>query len=324
MNRKKKIALLSFSIKLLILLITLGYIYKQIFYKSGIEEIRQTYQNSINGQYGLFILFIVIALMLVNWGLEAYKWRLMIARIENISYIKSLKAIFSGVTISLFTPNRVGEYGGRVFYLHPDHRIQAVFITILSSMSQLLITIITGMLALVYFLPKLTIINDYLYYTIIVITCALLLLLLFFYFNIYLMNIFLLKIRWLWKAEKYMHVLMSYSFTELLKVFLLSLIRFSVFTIQFYLLLILFKVNIPLFEGIMVISLSFFIVSAIPTFTLSELGIRGSVSVYFIGILSSNAIGILTSSFTLWLINLVIPALFGALLIFKLRLFKQK
>lgn len=322
MNRKKYIALLSFSIKLLILFITLGYIYKQIFHKAGIEEIKQIYQNSISGQYSLPVLLIVGGLMFINWGLEAYKWRFMILKIENISYKKSLKAIFSGVTISLFTPNRVGEYGGRVFYLRSDHRIEAVFITILSSMSQLLITIITGMTGLVYFLPRLTVINDYLYYTIIATAFALLIILLFFYFNIYLINIFLLKIRWLRKAEKYIHVLMRYSFFELLKVLALSFFRFCIFTFQFYLLLLFFKVNIPFFEGIMVISLSFFIMSAIPTFTLSELGIRGSVSVYFIGVLSSNAMGILTASFTLWLINLVLPALFGALLIFRLKLFK--
>lgn len=324
MDRKKIRTLISFSIKIGILLLTFGYIYKQIFQGSGAGEIRQTYQLMVSQPYSISLFIVVFLLMFVNWGLESTKWRLMIYHIEKISFFRSIEAVFSGVTVSLFTPNRIGEYGGRVFYLDPEHRIQAVFITILTSMSQLLITIIMGIGGLVYFLPRLTEINAYLYYSIVVIGAGLLIGLLFFYFNIYLINIFLLKIKWLRKAEKYIHVLMEYTSAELLRVLLLSFVRYLVFAVQFYILLVFYKVKIPIFEGLMMISLAFFIMSVIPTFTLSELGIRGSVSLYFIGVLSSNTVGILAASFTLWLINLVIPAVIGAFLIFNVKLFRQR
>ena len=64
---------------------------------------------------------------------------------QNTYFSDSLnarKAVFSGITVSTFTPNRIGEYGGRVFCLEKGDRIKAVFITILCSMSQLLTTVI--------------------------------------------------------------------------------------------------------------------------------------------------------------------------------------
>jgi len=72
--------------------------------------------------------------------------------------------------------------------------------------------------------------------------------------------------------------------------------------------------------------------TAIPTVTLVELGIRGSVSLYFIGLYFDrfaavteeiNA-GIISSSSTLWLINLAIPALLGTIFVFRLKFFNKR
>ena len=59
-------------------------------------------------------LMAVCFFMLLNWGLEARKWQLVIRRIQPIRWIQALKAIFTGTTLAFFTPNRMGEYIGRV------------------------------------------------------------------------------------------------------------------------------------------------------------------------------------------------------------------
>ena len=323
MQNKKSSGLFSFFIKLVILVFTFFYIYKEIFNKSDGFSIRSICLQLFEDKRHLFTFGVVLFLMGVNWCLEAIKWRLMVAKIERVSFSTSLKAIMSGITVSLFTPNRVGEYGGRVFYLKPEHRVQGVFITMLSSMSQLLITLVTGLLSLIFFIPNYHLLNVYLYYSVAFMALALLLALLFFYFNIYLLNIFLLKIPWLRKMEKYIHVLMRFGPRDLCKVLLLSLFRYAVFTFQYFLLLYLFQVHIPIMDGLIGISLSFLVMSLIPTFTLTEIGVRGSVCAYFIGLLSQNSLGILSASFALWVINLALPALAGAFLIVRLRLFKK-
>ena len=71
--------------------------------------------DTIINNYSL--IFIVVLMMFINWMLESLKWKFMIRKIEAISFFTSFRAIFSGITVSSFTPNRIGEYGGRVFCL---------------------------------------------------------------------------------------------------------------------------------------------------------------------------------------------------------------
>jgi hypothetical protein len=93
-----------------------------------------------------------------------------------------------------------------------------------------------------------------------------------------------------------------------------------------------FSVQIPILHGLMIISLVFFIMTAIPTVTLAELGVRGSVSIYFIGlyfekfaVLSDKInIGILSATSTLWLINLALPAIMGTFFVYRLNFFRKR
>ena len=56
-----------------------------------------------------------------------------------------------------------------------------------------------------------------------------------------------------------------------------------------------------------------------PTIALSELGIREGVSIAVLSGISDNTLGIISASFTLWIINIAIPALFGSLVLLQLK-----
>ena len=98
-------------------------------------------------------LSIVMVLMLVNWALEAQKWRLLVMKYENISFWTAYEAIFTGVTISIFTPNRIGEYAGRIFHLENADLIKASLASVIGSIAQLMATFIFGILGLLYIYP---------------------------------------------------------------------------------------------------------------------------------------------------------------------------
>jgi hypothetical protein len=93
-----------------------------------------------------------------------------------------------------------------------------------------------------------------------------------------------------------------------------------------------YSVNIPLLQGLMIISVVFMIMTAIPTVTLAELGVRGSVSLYFVGLYFTHFsemtekinLGILSASSSLWLVNLAIPAIFGTFFVYRLRFFRRR
>lgn len=71
------------------------------------------------------------------------------------------------------------------------------------------------------------------------------------------------------------------------------------------------------------IALTFFAISLIPTVTITEIGVRGSSALAFIGVLSENNMGIIAASFMLWFINIAVPAMIGIPFVFGLKFFDR-
>ena len=82
----------------------------------------------------------VISLVFVNWGIEARKWQVLLRTLQQVSFFTAYKSVLSGVTLSINTPNRIGEYGGRILYVQEGKRIKAISLSIAGSISQLIIT----------------------------------------------------------------------------------------------------------------------------------------------------------------------------------------
>ena len=275
----------------------------------------------------LAFFILLLAMMLANWMLESYKWRLLMTAIENIGFLKSMKAIFSGITIALFTPNRVGEYGGRVFHLMKADRIEGVLLTVVGSYAQLLVTIMAGLLSLIWFIPYqigLGPFNEIGALALGILTVATCVFLIIMYLNTAVLSSVLNRLP---IPEKYRHYTAVFSKHEpktLLRVLLLSASRYAIFTAQFILLLHIYSVDVSYIQGLMLISLTYLTMTVVPTIAITELGVRGSLAMYFLGTVSANSVGIFTASSILWVINLVIPALFGVIFIFDLTFFRNR
>ncbi len=318
---------ISLFIKLLIAGTSLYYIYYKVFTGHDSEKVLDELVSVFEKVCPLDV-FILFILMLLNWSLESVKWSWIIKHLEPISFLKSFKAVLTGLTVSIFTPNRVGEFGGRIFFLRKESRIQGILLTFLGSASQLLVTILMGAIALLFYLPGYTDITrqqtPYLYFTLVIIVVLMMVALPLAYFNVSLLNSFAKKIKLLKKIQHYLEALNEYSIVELTKILSLSFFRYVVFTAQFYLLLKLYGVELNFKEGFIMIALTFFAITAIPTYTVTELGVRGSAALAFIGLLSDNNTGIITASFALWIINIAIPAIAGSVFVFQLNFFKTK
>jgi hypothetical protein len=88
--------------------------------------------------------------MFINWGLETIKWEKMMRPLETISFNNAFKAVLAGCSITMITPNRIGEYGGRILFVAKENRIKAISISILSGISQLIITFLIGCMGLFF------------------------------------------------------------------------------------------------------------------------------------------------------------------------------
>ena len=303
-------------------------IYRQIKQQPNLEIAWQGILDSINSPK-IINLVAVVLLMIVNWSLEAIKWKISVRRIQEISFLRSFRAVLSGVSFSVSTPNRVGEYLGRVLYMEEGNRLRTIAITIVGSMSQLIITLFMGCLGLLILRGQLVeneAVSMVWLQVIIAGTLATLLVLTVFYFRLPWLT------RWVDRLagsnNRFVYLvraLEDLNATILLRLLSLSALRFAVFIAQYYLMFRLFNVEISWWQTFWSVSVTFLVMAVIPTFAIAELGLRGEISIKLIGIFSVNTLGILMTSMTVWLVNLILPAVVGSLLILGIKkIFESK
>lgn len=326
-NRKKILKLIALLIKLAIIVVAFWFIYKQIFIKEENVGIRKGLSGFITLSVDYRLLSVAMLLMPLNWSLEALKWKILVQRLEKVSFLKSLKAIFSGVTVSVFTPNRIGEYGGRVFHLQNANIIKATLLTVVGSYAQLLVTIVTGLVSLAFFLPFYWKSPGYFgnaqFIILYGLGTGLIISLNYLFLNNSILSSLIARMKFLGKYRGYGKTFSLHKVKDLASVLLLSYLRYAVFSIQFFLLLRVFDVDVSFLPAMMMISMSYLVMTIIPTIAITDFGVRGSVALYFIGMLSINEPGILSASFVLWLINLALPTIIGTFFVFNLNFFRQ-
>ncbi|MCF6183122.1 MAG: hypothetical protein L3J56_00605 [Bacteroidales bacterium] len=258
---------------------------------------------------------IVIVLMPINWLTESYKWKFLLKKFEIINLKLAFRAVLSGISFALISPNRIGELVGRVFVLKNENREKAVFITAAGSLSQMMITVVLGSVAgiiLLYLYPeKLIGINSQNLFFVKIISISVIVFGFLLLFNLRYLVPVAEKLKVNVKFIQYIKPLTVYSSKDIIIVLCLSLLRYAVFSVQFVFLLYVFKTEITVAEAFIGIALTYFISSLIPVLTFLEIGIRGMAAVFFLGMFSPDIPGILSATAVLWIINLAVPGMFG-------------
>jgi uncharacterized membrane protein YbhN (UPF0104 family) len=324
-------------IRIAIIIISYGFIYYEIFEKRDLNKLIDVFIRQWQTDYFFIVSIIVFLLIILNWGIEAKKWQFLVRKIEDISLADSYKAVLTGVSVSAFTPNRIGEYFGRIFILKKATRWEGIFVTIVGSLSQLMTTLICGYIGILFFLPSYININNFfdvdLTWAVYFLSIFSVLFILMIYFNISLVSHIIEKYfskNWV-KFKSYVKVLQKYSSIELLKVLSYSMMRYLVFNLQLYLLLRILGVNVPILHSLMLTSVMYYALATIPTIALTELGVRGSVIIFLFEIYFSKTaqyteeigLAVFTASSTLWLINIILPALVGTIFVYRLKFFRK-
>ena len=279
--------------------------------------------NEIKSSWSNPLFYIVFLLMFLNWGIEAMKMRYLLSHLEAISFLKSLKCVFAGCSITMLTPNRTGEFGGRILFLKEENRVKAISVNIIGSLAQLIITMFLGCLSAFYFLFYAEVnhmkSSSFLTNTVLLLGVLACFVLFCLYFKIkYFLNL-VNKIKFVKKWIKYIEVLSSYSTKELLTVLNYSLFRYVVFILQYVFILKVMHVDIQNSISILLLMLFYFIMALAPTIGFTELPVRASLSLVLFGAYNTNLFGIQVATFAIWLINILIPAIIGTLIISSFR-----
>lgn len=260
------------------------------------------------------------ALMLLNLALEGKKWQMLAGSAEPLSYARALASCLAGAALSIITPNRLGDYPGRIMYLRRQNTFRLISVSVLGSFAQLLTIFIYGTAALTYYCVKHP--GPWWPLPALVASGVLMILLFWCYWRFESWLPLLNKIKWLQKYKIYAQLLMRFSPKEQLTILCISLLRFGIFTAQYLVVLYWMKVQVPVMDGFFLSALFFWVIAVVPSIALAELGVRGQVGLFLFGMYSANTIGILSATVGIWLINLVVPAVAGSLLLLRMKTFR--
>ncbi|MEZ4951553.1 MAG: hypothetical protein R2784_19525 [Saprospiraceae bacterium] len=110
---------------------------------------------------------------------------------------------------------------------------------------------------------------------------------------------------------------------ELLRVLLLSFLRYLTFSIQFYLLLWFLGIEAPFLAALAGISTVFLVQTSIPLPPVLGLLTRGQVALFVWQFFGGNELSVLAATYSIFVINLLIPSLLGAVFIVQINVLKS-
>lgn len=257
-----------------------------------------------------WILVLILVLMPINWGLETLK---IYNRAKlDLSFVDSYKTVLKGVALSFFTPLGLGQYLGRLGQQTETNALRLVPLSLMGSLIQTITNVSIGILMgyPIYSLLYSNLLQNN--------TKSIYLTLFFSVITLLGIIYFLSK-----KESKFKTLVGSYfpdihttiiSTQDIISISVYSILRYGVFVIQFAL-LIRMHTDVNWSEIISAVSLIYLIQSLIILPVSLNGLIRGGLAVFVLNQwMSSNlALGI---SWTLFWINIGLPAIFGIVILF--------
>lgn len=260
----------------------------------------------------------IVALVPFNWLMEAAKWRYALSKLEKISLSTAYKSVMTGITTGFFTPNRLGEFPGRVLLLTKENRLTGIVFGVIGTMSQTLVIFACGIPSAILFFSRNKSTLDpsgrMIFFLLFVVFFALL------YMNLPRICYWVLKKGYFQKIKNLLQNITTFSRKHLTGLMLFSLWRYIVFGLQFYFMLRFCSVEISFSEAIISIATYYMFVTFTPSVAFSEAAVRGSLAVIFIGAYSHNAIGIMAAGIFIWFVNFVFPMVLGSIFLSKSKL----
>jgi hypothetical protein len=256
---------------------------------------------------------ICLLLMPVNWGIETVKWKRMASKLQPISWQSTAQSVLYGISLGMVTPKRTGEFAGRILFLSPQNRMKGLLLNSVNSLSQLLVTLVVGCLAVWVMSSGKSFPNKYLFGDIGINTFAVAGLIA---VMLIIISVFLLSKLKLVNIFSLAKIFTRVTIPDLMVLLGLSFCRYVVFVLQFILLLHMMGVNMPFPLMGALIAVIYLLMTLIPLSAILELPVRGSVAIFVFSLYSnSNGIeaSILAATAILWVINLALPALAGSL-----------
>lgn len=300
---------LVFGLKLLLFVVVSYFFYQQI------TKLTLT-QFQLLSAKNPFYFFIIILLLFINWFFELWKWYYVL-NINKISYSfnQLFSSYFSGVTTGVITPNRLGNFIGRMIFFKGKVRTQLILGTLYSNFSQFIATILFGVFSFI-FLGEIIFDNygNNLFYVALILSFVSVVL----YFLVPYLKLNNFRV-----FNRKFNILRNFQIQSkdlMFPLLFLSMGRYLAFSFQYFFFFLAFDVppSLLLLSGIFM----FYLISTlIPSVFLGKLVVRETVGLLILSYFIENSAVIVVSSLLLWLINLGIPSIIGLIFILRKKYF---
>lgn len=314
LNKLKEFFILLF--KLIIVAGAFYYIYNKIVDngKISFEELAVQFNKAFSQH--VFALFFLISLTLINWIFEIKKWQTLVSTIKKITYYDAAEQCLASLTAANITPNKVGDYLAKAAYFEKSEYEKIVLLNGVNHMLQLATTILFGMFGVVYMarhfdieapeIPEVPVLETALIVVFIIIAL------------IVIKNFKWKKARR--KLQEYKIILLRIPKQIWSKTSSYAILRYLSFSHQFYFLIYMFGIDIDYLTAMNLIFASYLISSFIPSISLFDWAVKGSVAVWAFSFVDVNELSILAITTIMWMFNYALPSLIGSVFVLRFKI----
>ena len=299
--------LLVFIIKLLIVAGAFYFIYDKVANNPDLDWLKFT--ETLHKQHSFWPIFMVVALSIANRFIEILKWQNLVSLYRRISLAKSTEQVLAALTAGLFTPNGIGEYAAKAMYYKKDMTKDIIFLNLVCNGIQLVLAVAAGLAGLLVFqtinrsVPTVILLGIF--------------------GAISVVAVLILSVRGI--------TLKGFSLNRLFKKIsempksihrkniFLATCRYLSIIHQHYFIFLAFGIDLPYPIMISTIACVYFLGSSLPSFQFLDFAVRGSVAIYFFGMLGINEWIVVFAATLQWLLNIVIPVIIGSFFVFRFR-----
>lgn len=286
--------LLVLLIKLLIVGGAFYFIYTQLAHNDKLNWV--LFVEKFNKNKSVLGIAFLLSLSILNRFFEILKWQNLVSYIYKITLFDSTKQVLGALTAGLFTPNGIGEYAGKALFFEKSQAKNIVFLNLICNGIQVIISILFGLLGLWYL--------GFGKWVFLLLTIVL---------GFGILGFGLKKVRIKgYSIEKILSKINEIPKKIHRKNSYLAVFRYLIFSHQYYLLFLAFDVQLSYFTLMATIAAVYFLASSLPTFQFLDFAVKGSVAVYFFGLLNVNEWIVVFISTLMWFLNVVLPVLIGS------------
>ena len=297
---------LVFTIKLLIVIGAFYFIYDQIAGNSKLEWSK--FQTLVLEKTSITTIIFILLFSIANRYFEILKWQNLVGFIKPISVGEASKQVLGALTAGIFTPNGLGEYAGKAMFFKKEQTKKVVFLNLICNGIQMILTIIFGTIGLI-------LIGGYWKWALAIIGIAIGL----FIASFLSKNITIKG----YSIQKLLHKINEIPKKIHRKNILLGVSRYLVFSHQYYVLFLVFDVDLPYLTLISSIAAVYFLASSLPSFQFLDFAVKGSVAMFFFGKYGVNEWIVIFISTLMWFLNVVLPVVIGSYYVMRFKVFKN-